>query len=85
MTEERNDERAVRDETADMAHTADDMDERLDELGDDIEDARRTAERRQDAPDEELIAGDWEDASAGAHQGAGPAEVVDPGNDERSG
>jgi hypothetical protein len=82
MTEERNDEQAVRDETEDMAHTADDMDERLDDLGDDIEDARRTAERRQDAPDEELIAGDWEDASAGAHQGAGPAEVVKPDDED---
>ncbi len=79
MTEERNDEQAIRDQTAEMAHTAGDMEERIEDLGEEIQDAKRTAAQRQDAPDEELVAGDWEGESSGSNQGGGPADVVDAG------
>ena len=71
MSEERDDEQAVRDQTAEMGHTADEMEQRIDDLGGDIEDAKKTAQQRQDAPDEPVgeVAGDWEGEAAGADQG----------------
>ena len=69
MSEEREDEQAVREHTSEMNRTADRMEDRIDELGGDIADAKRTAAQRQDAPDEPPVAGDWEGEAAGADQG----------------
>ena len=79
MTDERDDardaaqgeEHAVREQTTEMARTADGMEERIDELGGDIDDAKRTAAQRQDAPDPKHneVAGDWEGEASGADQG----------------
>ena len=79
MTDERDDardaaqgeEQAVREQATDMAKTADGMEERIDELGGEIEDAKKTAAQRQDAPDpkDDVVAGDWEGEAAGADQG----------------
>ena len=85
MTDERDEareaaqgeEQAVREQTGEMAKTADGMEERIDELGGDIDDAKKTAAQRQDAPDETTgpdepagqVAGDWEGEASGADQG----------------
>jgi len=90
MSEERSEtespeaqERAIREETANMDSTADRMDERLDELGGDIQDAKRAAAQRQDAPDEPPVAGDWEGEAAGADQGDDAMDTgeMDAGDD----
>ena len=76
MDEERSDteapeaqEQAIREETSEMASTADTMEGRIEDLEGDIADAKRTAAQRQDAPDEPPVAGDWEGEAAGADQG----------------
>ncbi len=85
MTDERDDahqaaqgeEQAVREQTTEMARTADGMEERIDELGGEIDDAKKTAAQRQDAPDATVdadepagqVAGDWEGEASGADQG----------------
>ena len=69
MSEEPEDEQAIREQTSEMARTADRMEGEIDELGGDIADAKKTAAQRQDAPDEEPVAGDWEGEAAGADQG----------------
>ncbi len=69
MTEERDDEQAVREDTTAMAREGDRMEERLEDLEDDIETARKTAAQRQDAPDDEVVAGDWEGQASGADHG----------------
>jgi hypothetical protein len=77
MSEERDEEQAIREETSEMAQTADRMEQQVDELGDDIDEAKKTAAQRQDAPDETVgpdepagqVAGDWEGEAAGADQG----------------
>ena len=71
MSEEREDEQAVREQTSEMAHTADRMEGEIDELGSDIAEAKKTAAQRQDAPaaDEDPLAGDWQGEAAGADQG----------------
>ena len=79
MTDERDEareaaqgeEQAVREQTTDMDRTAAGMEERIDELGGDIQDAKKTAAQRQDAPDpkDNEVAGDWEGEAAGADQG----------------
>ena len=86
MTDEReeaheaaqSEEQAVREETSGMDRTAKGMEERVDELGGDIEDAKKTAAQRQDAPDpKNQVAGDWEGEASGAHQGEDATEAAD--------
>ena len=87
MDEEREDsqtaaasgEQEVREQTTEMAREGAKMEDRLEELGDDIKDAKRTAALRQDAPDAApgetaddpvgKTAGDWEGEASGADQG----------------
>ena len=101
MTDERDDareaaqgeEQAVREQTSEMAQTAEGMEERIDELGGDISDAKKVAAQRQDAPDETVgadepagqVAGDWEGEASGADQGddATDSGDLDDGADER--
>ena len=95
MDEEREDtqtaaasgEQEVREQTTEMAREGDKMENRLEELGDDIKDAKRTAAQRQDAPDATpgesaddpvgQTAGDWEGESVGADQGDDATDDVD--------
>lgn len=89
MTDERDDtqaasaagagEQEIREQTGEMAHTADEMEHEIEELGSDIQDARKTAAQRQDAPDEPVgeVAGDWEGEASGADQGD---DATDSGN-----
>ena len=74
-------EQAIREETSDMESTAGRMDERLDQLGDDIKDAKQTARQRQDAPDEPPVAGDWEGEATGADQGDDATDTVQADNE----
>ncbi len=69
-------EQAIREETSDMESTAGRMDEKLDQLGDDIKDAKQTARQRQDAPDEAPVAGDWEGEATGADHGDDATDTV---------
>jgi TolA-binding protein len=75
MSADRQEEK-LRDATSDMARGGDEMEHRLDELENHIDDAKSTATQRQDAPeqtrgleDAEEVAGDWEGESSGAQQG----------------
>ena len=78
MSSEREDEQAVREQATEMSRTADRMEDRIDELGDDIAGAKRTAAQRQDAPEEPPVAGDWEGEAAGADQGDDATDSGDP-------
>jgi len=80
-------EAEIKEPISDMERGSDEMEHRLDQLGDDIADARKTADQRQDAPSEKdgpdagETAGDWEGEAAGASQGedAEDAEDADGG------
>ena len=64
------DEQAVREETGGLAKEGDRMEERLDGLDDSIDEAKKVAAQRQDAPDpKNQVAGDWEGEASGADQG----------------
>lgn len=87
MTAETHDERGDGPEQA-IEHDADELEHRLERLGDDIDDAeKKLADRREDAGAGagEDVAGDWEDESAGAGGGGeDPSGAVDAGEaDER--
>ena len=60
--------------------TADDMEARLDELGDHIDTAKARAAEQDEVAHPAGIAGDWEDESSGAHQGDDAEEAF---GDER--
>ena len=49
--------------------TDDDMEARLDQLGDHIGDAKTKAAEQDEVAHPAGVAGDWEDESSGAHQG----------------
>ena len=49
--------------------TGDDMEARLDQLGDHIDTAKARAAEQDEIAHPDTIAGDWEDESSGAHQG----------------
>ena len=57
--------------------TADDMEARLDELGDHIGDAKRKAAEQDEVAHPDGVAGDWSEESAGAHQGRDATAAVD--------
>ncbi len=57
--------------------TADDMEARLDQLGDHIDDAKARAAEQDAVAHPDGIAGNWQDESAGAHQGDDAPEAFD--------
>jgi hypothetical protein len=57
--------------------TADDMEARLDRLGDHIDDAKVRAAEQDEVAHPDGIAGDWQDESSGAHQGDDAPEAFD--------
>jgi hypothetical protein len=64
------------DPAAGLEHSADELEHRLDELGDHISDAEKAAEKRREDLDPE-VAGDWEDTRGTAGQGEDPEGAVD--------
>ena len=52
------------------------MEQRLEHLEEDIEDAKKTAAQRQDAPDDDVVAGDWEGEATGSSQGEDAEDAV---------
>jgi hypothetical protein len=72
-------EQEIKEQTTELSQEGDRMEGRLEELGDDIKDAKRTAAQRQDAPDEPVgeVAGDWEGESVGADHGDDATDDVD--------
>jgi uncharacterized protein involved in exopolysaccharide biosynthesis len=80
MTPEREDE--VEETARGMARGAEELEERLGHLGDQIEDAKtKAADRREDAGIEDA-AGDWEEESSGAQQGDDAQDFDDPEAEE---
>ena len=67
----------------DLQHDADELDERIDRLGDHIGEARKKAQARADEskPLEET-AGDWEDTEPDDATGDDPSAFDDPEADE---
>ena len=66
-----------------LRRDADELDERIDRLGDHIDEARRQAQARQEEgrPFEDA-AGDWEDTEPAESTGEDPAAFDDPDDDE---
>jgi hypothetical protein len=60
--------------------TADDMEARLDELGEHIDTAKARAAEQDEVAHPDGIAGDWQDESAGSHQGDDAPEAFDDPN-----
>ena len=61
---------------------ADDMESRLDELGDHIGEAKAKAAEQDEVAHPDGVAGEWTDESAGAHQGEDAVDAIDdPGSD----
>ena len=74
-------ERSAR-ETADaMERDAEQMKQRIDDLGESIDEAEKTKERRQEAGSDAIgdVAGDWEGEAAGADHGD---DAVDAPHDD---
>jgi|tagenome__1003787_1003787.scaffolds.fasta_scaffold20756943_2 hypothetical protein len=63
-----------------LEHEAADMDERLDKLGEHLEDAQAKAQDRRKEADPESVTGDWEDTEPGRPGGDDPEGAVE---DER--
>jgi len=63
--------------------TADEMEERLDTLDEHIGTAKRKAAETDKTEAGSSVAGDWEEESAGAHQGDDASEFDDPEAEER--
>lgn len=87
--ERREDE--IDDATQQMARGGDQMEERLDQLGDDIDEAKSVAAQRPDSPHKrqpagektpeseaegDEVAGDWQGESSGAEQGEDAEDVA---------
>ena len=89
MSADRHEDR-IRDAADDMRRDADDMEERSEELGEHIDEAKSTAARRQDAPEQtrapgeadeppegtEDVAGLWRGESSGSQQGEDPEDAA---------
>jgi|1186.fasta_scaffold134470_2 hypothetical protein len=66
-----------------LEHDADELDERIDKLGDHIEDARRKAQpRAEEAAPIEDAAGDWEDTEPVDSTGEDASGFDDPEADD---
>ena len=61
------------------------MEHRLDELGEGIEDARKTAGERQDAPDPSDTIGDWRGEATGSQQGEDAEDTASDDDDDGDG
>ena len=80
----------IKDATQEMARGGEHMEERLDELESDIQDAKKTAAQRQDAPEKardaqppeaeaegDDVAGDWQGESSGSGHGEDAEDAAD--------
>ena len=65
------------DQTRGLEKGAKEMEEGLERLGSDIETAHERADEQRERANPEAAAGDWEDESAGAYQGADAVEAGD--------
>ena len=68
----------VEEALAEPERTGDELEGRLGDLQEDIDEAKAQASTRREDAEPDLIAGDWEDESSGAHQGDDPSELDDP-------
>ena len=62
-------EKKIEEPVEEMRQGQEAMEHRLDELGEDIDDAKKTAGERQDAPDPSNTIGDWRGEATGSGQG----------------
>jgi hypothetical protein len=69
-------EQEIRAAERDLERQSDEMEQRLDELGEDIEEAHGKATAHPDI-DDNAVAGDWDDESAGAQQGDDAEDTED--------
>ena len=74
----------VRKDADALERRGDQMEHQLDELGQDIDEAKKVAAQRQDAPDDteppaetENVAGDWQGESSGADHGEDAEDTQD--------
>jgi len=52
------------------------MEERLDELGEEIDEAKHLADERREEANPGAVAGDWEGEATGSHQGDDAEDAV---------
>ncbi|HEV2061513.1 MAG TPA: hypothetical protein VGR12_01565, partial [Solirubrobacteraceae bacterium] len=65
------------DQTRDLERGAEEMEHQLDRLEGQIETAQDRATEQRERTTPKAVAGDFEDASAGAHEGEDPAGAAD--------
>ena len=67
----------IREETRSMARGGDEMEERLDELGEGIQTARSKSRLTEEQAAPGDLSGDWEDEASGAQQGEDAPDAFD--------